>query len=1312
MPSNPPNEKEIFDVARAIESPEARDAYIRQVCGDDEALSDRINALLVGFAKQESFLEEPAAGVLATEIRPVTEQPGDVIGPYKLLQQIGEGGMGVVYMAEQKEPVKRRVALKIVKPGMDTRQVIARFEAERQALAMMDHPNIAKVLDAGQTESGRPFFVMEVVNGLPVTKYCDEQHLTPKERLELFVPICRAVQHAHQKGIIHRDLKPSNILVAMYDNKAVPKIIDFGVAKATSHALTEKTMFTQLGQVVGTLEYMSPEQAQRNQLDIDTRSDIYSLGVVLFELLTGEVPFDRQRLRSAAFDEMLRIIREEEPSRPSTKVSSSQSLPSIAANRRIEPAKLGSMIRGELDWIVLKALEKDRGRRYETASSFAADIQHYLNDEAVVACPPSAGYRFRKFARRNKAAVAIVSFVAVFVITVGSGVGWVVRDRAAQRETAAQEKHALQEKADRERTALEETARREKENRRNQLVDRVEYVLEEVSKDKESQNWIGVQEAINRAKTLLSDSDEFPKLTSQILRHQDDYEFVRDLQDVRFNRGIPPSGAHARSIARQDSDRYETLFREFAVDLADLNEDQASGIIKQHSDIIPVVSEALDDWAFLQSQKGDEAAEAARLWTIAMAIDGDAWRNKLRDALIRGDSEAIKQLASSDDVLEQSPPTLWLLGKSLDQYNQRELAIAILRKGAIRYPRDFWLNYLAGQLQRRNGDYQEAIPHLAAAHAIRPAQYGAYHGFIDTLSSAGLHDQAIERWQHLIDNDRAGSWPHRGIAYTYSRSGQHQLSIAHAEEVLRRLLKRGSNTEPLEVCDGALQVLLQIHSASGEASLDLLDELVEGAYPDSAALQMALGCLHGHEGDWETALTNFRKAGTHQPESWIPHFYLGTTLGRLGRYDESIHHSRQALKLMPESSMANRAAAISNIGLSMQNNNDFAAAANQYRQAIEISPRLPENHRRLGEALGGSNQVREAIAAYREAIRLYEQTLHKEDEKGIESLRANENVSGFVKALTKLAKSLTLAAAGDLRNPQEALTLARRASDLYSEELPDAKRIAAELAVTLSRLSMDLAIAEDAKLRNPEEAVTLARRAVEIAPEESHNRPWHWQTLGLALLEAGRLEEAEQAYRTAIENYHTAFNELADFRRTNELSHCYWPLCFVLIRKGNTSEAVELVRGADRLLPKQKAALCNNVAWFLATAKDETLREASQAVALARRAVDLDPDQPEYLNTLGAALYRAGQWKKSVEALNNSISRTEGGTAFDWFFLAMNHWQLGEKELADTWYDKAVDWMEKHQPENEELLRFRIETERLLSDEDTEQDATSVERMN
>jgi serine/threonine protein kinase len=442
------SEQSIFLHVLGLPSPADRAAYLDEVCRDKPGLRAELNALLAAHDRLGGGLPlttgpKPASAAPAgvTGARPAGgEDAGSVIaGRYKLVEQIGEGGMGAVWMAQQTEPVKRLVAVKLIKTGMESKQVITRFEAERQALALMDHPNIARVLDAGATATGRPYFVMELVKGVPVTRYCDEQRLTPKQRLELFVPACQAIQHAHQKGVIHRDLKPSNVLVALYDGKPVPKVIDFGVAKAVGQALTEKTLVTGFGNIVGTLEYMSPEQGELNQLDIDTRSDIYSLGVLLYELLAGSPPFTRKELEKAGVLEMLRVIREQEPTKPSTKLSMADSLPTLAANRGTEPARLTKLIRGELDWIVMKALEKDRNRRYETANGFAIDLQRYLADEPVQACPPSAWYRFRKLARRNKKAL-LTGLVVASALVAGTAVAtWqAVLARQAQRQVQSE----------------------------------------------------------------------------------------------------------------------------------------------------------------------------------------------------------------------------------------------------------------------------------------------------------------------------------------------------------------------------------------------------------------------------------------------------------------------------------------------------------------------------------------------------------------------------------------------------------------------------------------------------------------------------------------------------------------------------------------------------------------------------------------------------------------------------------------------------------------------------------------------------------
>lgn len=434
-----PEANALFLEAMEIQSPEERRAYVEKACGGELVLIAQVESLLQASERAGGFLEAPAPGVPTAAIR---EGPGAVLGPYKLLEPIGEGGFGVVFMAEQQHPVRRRVALKVLKPGMDTRQFVARFEAERQALALMDHPNIAHVLDAGETPSGRPYCVMELVRGVPITDYCDQNRLSPHERLGLFVSICQAVQHAHQKGIIHRDLKPSNILVTLHDGTPVVKVIDFGIAKALGQQLTDKTLFTNYAQMIGTPLYMSPEQAQMSGLDVDTRTDIYALGVLLYELMTGTTPLDERKLKQAGYDEIRRLIREEEPPKPSTRISTlGQTAAAVSGLRQSDPRRLSQLFRGELDWIVLKALDKDRKRRYETASAFAADVQRYLDDEPVEACPPSALYRYRKLARRHRTLLVTAAVVTILLgtIAIGSTVATVRLNAELQRTGAAQQ---------------------------------------------------------------------------------------------------------------------------------------------------------------------------------------------------------------------------------------------------------------------------------------------------------------------------------------------------------------------------------------------------------------------------------------------------------------------------------------------------------------------------------------------------------------------------------------------------------------------------------------------------------------------------------------------------------------------------------------------------------------------------------------------------------------------------------------------------------------------------------------------------------
>jgi serine/threonine protein kinase/tetratricopeptide (TPR) repeat protein len=881
----------IFTGALERDSEPERAAYLDEACGGDADLRGRVDALLRAHEQAGGFLEpgvtagSETSSVAAAPANPVAG--GIVAGRYKLIEEIGEGGMGTVWMAQQTEPVKRAVALKLIKPGMDSRQVLARFEAERQALALMDHPNIARVLDAGAIESGRPFFVMELVKGVPITKYCDEHRLTPRQRLELFVPVCQAVQHAHQKGIIHRDIKPSNILVAQYDGRPVPKVIDFGVAKAAGQQLTDKTLMTGFGAVVGTLEYMSPEQAELNQLDIDTRSDIYSLGVVLYELLTGSTPLDRKRLKQAAFAEVLRIIREEEPPKPSTRLSGSKdSLPSVSAQRQMEPAKLTKLVRGELDWIVMKALDKDRDRRYETANGFAMDVQRYLADEPVLACPPSAGYRLRKLLRRHKGPVLAGSAIVLVLAVLTGSIGWVARDAAARR-------------AETERvvtSALEESASWQAQRR-----------LPEAAS------------AARRADGLLAGVDAAEALRQRVRARLADLELLNRLENVRLEK-------MTAGFDRQGADRlYGQTFRDAGLDVEALPAEEAGQRIQQ-STLATELAAVLDSWALLRRlNRGVEDSSWKDLLRIARVADPDVWRTRVREALERSDRPALRALASSPEVFDLAPPTLFVLGYALNGDKEWHTQVEVfLRKAQRRHPNDFWLNNNLMEFLDATQPPQpeEALRFTTVAAALRPDSAAARNNLGFALAGKGLLDEAIAEYREAIRLDKDYALAHLNLGNALHDKG-------HLDDALAEL-----------------RAAIQIRPDYPEAHVNVGNILVK-------------------KKQFDDAIAAYRKAiGTKQrfPEAYKAHNGLGDALMGKRQPKEAVAEYQAAIHL-------NNNFAEAHYGLG----NAFfphrlEEAITEYGEAIRINPNYAEAHTNLGNCFGVKGDLDRAIRAYRSAL--------------------------------------------------------------------------------------------------------------------------------------------------------------------------------------------------------------------------------------------------------------------------------------------------------------------------------------------------------
>jgi serine/threonine protein kinase/Flp pilus assembly protein TadD len=903
MPAPQLDEEAIFHVARKIDSPEARRDYLRQVCGANAALCARVQALLQVHEQDRSFLEPPDPGLVTTVVEAPREGSGTVIGAYQLLEPLGEGGMGTVFLAEQKQPVRRKVALKVVKPGMDTRQVVARFEAERQALALMDHPNIARVFDGGETAGGRPYFVMELVRGVPITDYCDQGRLTVRQRLELFLSVCAAVQHAHQKGIIHRDLKPANVLVTLQDRTEVVKVIDFGIAKALDQELTNKTLFTGQAQLVGTPLYMSPEQAGLGGLDVDTRSDIYALGVLLYELLTGMTPVDRERFREAGYEEIRRIIREEEPPPPSVRLRTTRELPAVSAQRGVEPRKLSGLVRGELDWVVLKCLEKDRNRRYETVSALAADVQRYLHDEPVQACPPSAWYRFRKFARRNRTALAVIALVLLFIALLGGGFGWAMRDRAAREARAANELELALERAD---LFLGQGKRAEA----LAALDRAELLAGQAPADP-------ARDARRAAlKERFAAEEARRAATARDQEFSDQFEQIRLRVQTQIREGL---GSFAEAAAFP---KIRDALQRWGITLGVTAPVRVAVLVQGRPEKVSrILVAALDEclrWA-------PKEEEATRQWLLAAlaAADNDRWRVQARQAAERQDWKTLAQWVRTVDVSKQPPSFLVLMARRLPA-SMMSSRLELLRRTQGAHPADLWANYWLAFLLLQNGKAGEAVRYYTAALALQPVSAGLYLDRGRALHAAGEPDAAIADYHRALALAPNFAMAHTNLGNVLYRKGQlddaiacYRKAIHFKPELPQAHLSLGSALTGKGRLDDAI--------ACFHEAIRLKQDFAEAHYN--------LGNVLTRKGRLDDAITAHRLAIRLRKDYAYAHNGLGLALLRKGQLDEAIKELGEAIRIKKDFAEPHY-----NLGTALRTQGAFREANQALRRCLELLP--------------------------------------------------------------------------------------------------------------------------------------------------------------------------------------------------------------------------------------------------------------------------------------------------------------------------------------------------------------------------------------
>lgn len=1224
--------RQLFDIV-AQAPPERRAEVAAHVCGGEEALQRKVLEMFgaaeaADVSRPETESADPVAEKPDPSVEPVAEAPpatppespaaadeqaGDQIGPYKLLQQIGEGGFGVVWMAEQREPVKRRVAVKVIKLGMDTKQVVARFMAERQALAMMDHPNIAKVFDAGSTEKGRPYFVMEYIKGVAITDYCDTERLDTTRRLELFRLVCHAIQHAHQKGIIHRDIKPSNVLVTMHDGVPVPKVIDFGVAKATTTELTQQTLFTEHRQMVGTPTYMSPEQAEMSGLDIDTRADVYSLGVLLYELLTGTTPFDIKTLLQAGYSELMRVIREEEPQKPSTCFRTlDETATRYAERRRADARKLGQALRGDLDWIVMKCLEKDRTRRYETANGLAEDIRRYLGDEPVVAGPPSASYRLRKFVKRNRGQVLASTAVLASLVAGIVGFAWQAREARDQRDDAV-------------------TARKSEAEQRRLAQQQAKLAKEQEAAAKIQTE---IAQAIANFQTrMLSAADPNRLLGDSVTVLQVLVGAVEEL-DGGVLAGQPLVEANVRAAI---GDTFLELGR------AAEAETQHRRSLRLFQDSLP----ALDlEIASAQNRlaiclwRGEKVAEAEQLYRHVLASYelGDSLRSSVQGnlsslLLARGDLEEATDLARASLATTRSELAA----------DDPELATVVIKLGGCLEE--------AGREEEAVSLYREA---LAIRRKVLPAQHPFLAGALANLGRCLLDQSELEEaeacWREALSIERA-SLPegHARIGRTCSWMAQLLIEThrdAEAEPLLREqlaiqredprvagdvrmlnmrklgalLIRKGEFDEAATLLQESLMLARQARPVPHGEVASTLEHL--------AALEKQRGNVGASEAFAREYLASARVAWEdNDPRVARAHNALGLALWDARRLDEALEAFREALTLRREVLPADDpeiAVTLHNVGGVLRDMGRFDEAEPPLREALASWRRAyPQGHRDVRVGLNGLAMLLQMQQKLDDAEKLLREaaTMASPGESPSDTSRVN----GQLNLIKLLAGRGKLAEAGELlREVTEGEPL---------EQL--AKRT--QVANAFSALGF-------MHWRRGELDRSIPMFEQALAANEARHGRGHFETrnsvanLGVNLRDAGRLEEAipllEEAARAVAQMPRLAFVVPQLFETYVQAADPADP--------ESIARVVEMSRGQVEAARKARAAGSPGLAIQLTLLARQLLRAGVPATAepLCREVLSIrEQTGPQQWPTfhakamLGQALLASGQHEASEPLL-------------------------------------------------------------------------------